>query len=222
MHLLTSPPSGRTHTHPATDLLLPDVRTTFETNVLGTMAAVKHFAPLLISSRGLIINTASLSAVSPYVFGAAYSATKGAIVSYSRTLRLELAPFGVRVMVTMTGTIRSNTANHGHRTLPENSIYARVRDLFEWRCRFSQENETMDTDVYAARLVERSLAPEVPVFLRRWFGRPDWFWYGGLAGRSWFAHTLGEWVADLSCYKIFKLDQIVRVLRAEEERKKLA
>ncbi|KAJ4287842.1 NADPH-dependent 1-acyl dihydroxyacetone phosphate reductase [Collariella sp. IMI 366227] len=102
--LFTNPSSGRTHTHPATDISLPDVRETFETNVFGVMAMVASFSDLLISARGLIINIASLAAITPYAFGSVYCASKGAITAYSRTLRLELKPFGVRVMVAMTGT----------------------------------------------------------------------------------------------------------------------
>ena len=61
---------------------MDDVRQTFEANVFGTMAMVKAFVDLLIAARGLIINTASLSAVVPYFFGSAYCATKGAIVAF--------------------------------------------------------------------------------------------------------------------------------------------
>ena len=79
--------AGRTHTIPATDVDLDDVRTTFETNVFAVMAMVQAFVPLLMEAQGLIINIASLAAVTPYVFGSVYCATKGALVSYSRCLR---------------------------------------------------------------------------------------------------------------------------------------
>ncbi|KAK7752198.1 NADPH-dependent 1-acyl dihydroxyacetone phosphate reductase [Diatrype stigma] len=213
--------AGRTHTHPATDLDMDDVRYTFESNVFGTMAMVKAFVDLLIAARGLIINTASLSSITPYFFGSAYCATKGAIVSYSRTLRLELAPFGVRVMCTMTGTTRSNTASHGHRVLPPDSLYQRVRDLFQWRLTFSQTRATMPTEQYAHRLVTDSLKPEWPLILRRWFGRPDWFWYGGMAGATWFGHSLGEWLIDTVCWRLFQVYKLQNVLEDEKKRKKL-
>lgn len=213
--------SGRTHTHPATDLDIDDVRSTFETNVFGTMAMVKAFVDLLIAAQGLIINTASLSAITPYFFGSAYCATKGAIVSYSRTLRMELAPFGVRVMCTMTGTIKSNTATHGHRTLPPGSLYQRVRDIFQWRLTFSQTNATMPTEQYAQKLVADSLKSEVPLLLRSWFGRPDWFWYGGMAKIVWFGNGMGEWLVDTVCWRMFKVNRIQKVLEDEKRQKKV-
>ncbi|KAK3294220.1 uncharacterized protein B0H64DRAFT_361539 [Chaetomium fimeti] len=213
--------AGRTHTHPATDLSIPDVRETFETNVFGVMAMCAAFSDLLITAHGLIINIASLAAITPYVFGSAYCATKGAVTAYSRTLRLELKPFGVRVMVAMTGTVRSQIASRTHRTLPEGSIYERVRGLFEKRLTFSQNNATVDTAEYARKLVGNALKPEWPLMLRSWFGRADWFWAGGWASGVWFSTWFGEWLLDIVMYRMIGMKQLEGVLREEERRKKL-
>jgi 1-acylglycerone phosphate reductase len=200
---------------------MDDVRETFETNVFGVMAMCAGFADLLIAARGLIINIASLAAITPYVFGSVYCATKGAVTSYSRTLRLELQPFGVRVMVAMTGTVRSQIASRPHRTLPEGSVYQRVRGLFERRLTFSQNTATVDTEAYARKLVGKALAPEWPLLFRGWFGRPDWFWAGGMAGRAWLATWFGEWILDFVMYRMIGMPQLERVLREEERVKKL-
>lgn len=214
--------AGRTHTHPATDIDLDDVRATFETNVFGVMAMVAAFADLLIAARGLIINIASLAAVTPYGFGSVYCASKGAVVSYSRTMRLELKPFGVRVMVAMAGTVRSRIASHTHRTLPEGSIYQRVKELFERRLVFSQNNGTVDTESFARKLVGNALRPERPLFLRSWFGRPDWFWAGGWATAVWCGTFLGEGVLDFVLYRMIRLNRLEKILKQEEaEQKKL-
>ncbi|KXX79715.1 NADPH-dependent 1-acyldihydroxyacetone phosphate reductase [Madurella mycetomatis] len=213
--------AGRTHTHPATDIDMDDVRETFETNVFGVMAMCAAFSDLLIAARGLIVNIASLAAVTPYVFGSVYCATKGAVVSYSRTLRLELKPFGVRVMVAMTGTVRSQIASRTHRTLPPGSIYERVRGLFERRLTFSQNNATVETGDYARQLVAKALASEMPLLLRTWFGRPDWFWAGGMAWKAWFATCLGEWLFDIVLYRMIGMPTLERVLKEEERQKKL-
>ncbi|KAI0541431.1 hypothetical protein GGR58DRAFT_19290 [Xylaria digitata] len=212
--------AGRTHTHPALDISLPDVRATFETNVFSIMAMVQAFIDQLITARGLIINISSLSSISPYLFGSVYCASKAAVCAYSRTLRLELAPFGVRVMVSMTGTVKSNTASQGHRTLPENSLYQRVKHIFEWRLVFSQNNDTMDTTTFAKKLVADSLLPERPGWLRNLFGRPDWFWYGGLARSAWFGHTLGEWVVDLLSWNKFRMPEIMKLIGEDPAQKK--
>lgn len=212
--------AGRTHTHPATDLDLPDVRATFETNVFSVMAMVKVFINQLIEARGLIINISSLSSLTPYVFGSAYCASKAAVSAYSRTLRMELAPLGVRVMVSLTGTVKSNTASHSHRQLPADSLYIRAKHIFEWRLVFSQQNKTMDTEEFARTLVANSLRSEWPLALRRWFGRPDWLWSGGMAGLVWFGRCIGEWFVDYSAWHAFRMPEMTRLIAETPKQKK--
>ncbi|KAI1084848.1 NAD(P)-binding protein [Whalleya microplaca] len=213
--------AGRTHTHPATDISLPDVRQTFETNVFSIMAMVQAFVDQLIAAKGLIINISSLSSLTPYVFGSVYCASKAAVVGYSRTLRMELAPFGVRVMVSMTGTVKSNTASQAHRVLPDTSLYKAAQKIFEWRLVFSQNDSTMSTDAFARKLVTDSLRPERPAILRRWFGRPDWFWAGGLAGLVWLGSCVGEWIVDATSWRKFRMDEIIRLVEEDQRQKKL-
>lgn len=187
------------------------------------MAMCKAFVDLLIPAKGLIINTSSVSSVAPYCFGAAYTATKAAVAAYSRVLRLEMRPFGVRVMVTMTGTVVSNNATHNNRYLPADSLYQRVKDLFEFRVTFSQTQESMPAEEYARQLVTKSLKPEVSLFWRNFFGRPDWFWYGGMARLVWFGHSLlGEWYVDWASWRKFRLEKLQRMVEEDDRQKKLA
>ncbi|KAI0182100.1 NAD(P)-binding protein [Hypoxylon sp. FL1284] len=212
--------AGRTHTHPATDVIIPDVRQTFETNVISIMAMVQAFVDQLIAAKGLIINISSLSSCTPYVFGSVYCATKAAVAAYSRTLRLELAPFGVRVMVSMTGTVKSNTASQPLRDLPKNSLYWPVKHIFEWRQVFSQNDSTFPTEVFAQGLVASSLRPERPLFMRALFGRPDWFWYGGLATLLWYGQWVGEWLVDTVSWYKFRLNEMDQILNKDQQQKK--
>lgn len=94
-------------TVPALDLEPDQIRAVFETNVFGVMLMCKTFAPLLINAKGTIVQIGSLAAVMSYVWGAAYGATKAALHNYSNSLRLELAPFDVRVVTVVTGGVKS-------------------------------------------------------------------------------------------------------------------
>lgn len=185
------------------------------------MAMVQAFIDQLIAAKGLIINISSLSSITPYVFGSVYCASKAAVAAYSRTLRMELAPFDVRVMVSMTGTVKSNTAAQPLRRLPDTSLYSRARHIFDWRVAFSQNSSTMPTEQFAKKLVSDSLRPERPLFMRRWFGRPDWFWYGGMAGIVWFGACMGEWAIDSGCWRTFRMNELMRLLRNDQQQKKL-
>lgn len=195
------------------------MRETFETNVFGVMAMVQAFVPLLLPARGLIINVASLAAVTSYAFGSVYAATKGAVVAYSRCLRHELRPLGVRVMVAMTGTVRSHIAGKTHRELPPDSLYQPVRDVFERRLVWSQNNATVPTDVYARQLVAAALRSEAPIWARAWFGRPDWHWAGGLARLVWWGSFLGEWIVDVVCWRKFPLGKLEELVRQTAQKK---
>ncbi|CAI0640996.1 unnamed protein product [Colletotrichum noveboracense] len=175
---------------------MDEVRQTFETNVFGVMAMVQAFVPLMIPSRGLIIMISSLSSVSP------------------RTLRQELRPFGVRVMVSMTGTVKSDIAKL-NRELPPNSLYTRVKDLYAKRLKFSQNNATVSTEDFASQLVAEALKGEG--WLGGWFGGArNWFWAGGMAGSVWLARLLfGEWLLDELAYKKFELPKLEAIVRKE-------
>lgn len=72
----------------------------FDANFWGPVQTVQAFAPLLIAaaqSRGAwgarIVNVGSTAAIAPVPFSAVYNASKGALHSFSDTLRVELAPF---------------------------------------------------------------------------------------------------------------------------------
>ncbi|KAH0601835.1 hypothetical protein MHUMG1_00714 [Metarhizium humberi] len=197
--------AGRTHTIPALDIDMDDVRQSYEANVFGPMAMCQSFASLLIPARGLILQISSVSAIMPYLFASIYASTKGAVNSYSRVLRMELKPFNVRVMVAMTGTIRSNIMNHFDRVLPENSLYRPVEDVFVQRLRFSQTRGTMDTHVYAKKIVKEALKGE------GWFGglfgrTPDWYWAGGFSYGAWILDTFfPSWLAEAAVAWFFNV-----------------
>ena len=163
---------------PALDVPLDDARACFETNFFAIISITQHFIPLLIASKGLIINIGSLAGIVPYVFGSVYNASKAALHAYSRTLRLELEPFDVRVMVVVTGGVQSNIART-HRVLPGDSLYLPILADFERRQTHSQEG-AMSHDVYAKGLVKEALR-----------GRPTkWLWRGNMAWFVWFARAV--------------------------------
>ncbi|CRK19580.1 hypothetical protein BN1708_012685 [Verticillium longisporum] len=202
----------------STDIDLDEVRATFETNVFSVMAMVQAFVPLLIATRGLIVNISSLSSVSPYVFASVYSSTKGAINSYSRTLRQELRPFGVRVLVSMTGTVSTSNPK-AHRELPAGSLYMRMKNFFAARPQWSQHNATMNNATFAKQLVSEALRGE------GWFGgllggTRKWFWAGGLSTQVWLARWLfGETLLDEITYRRFHLHKLEAEVRKDSAKR---
>ena len=77
----------------------------FETNVKGTFFMCKAAADELIKTKGAVVNVASDAGLRGNYFCAAYAASKGAVVAFTKSLALELASFSVRVNCVAPGDI---------------------------------------------------------------------------------------------------------------------
>jgi 3-oxoacyl-[acyl-carrier protein] reductase len=74
------------------------VRRIMETNVLGTFLCSRESAKLMRNGRGgRIVNFASVAVALAPAGTAAYAASKAAVVTLTRVLARELAPFGITV-----------------------------------------------------------------------------------------------------------------------------
>jgi len=69
-----------------------DYRSLVEVNLLGTAAVTAAFMPLLIVSRGRVVNTGCLTGLVNIPANAAYSASMAALVAWSESLRLSVFP----------------------------------------------------------------------------------------------------------------------------------
>ena len=74
-------------------------------NLFGTYGMTQAFLPLLIESRGAIVNVLSLAAVASVPVLPAYSISKAAAFSLTQSLRALLASQGVRVHGVMAGPV---------------------------------------------------------------------------------------------------------------------
>jgi NAD(P)-dependent dehydrogenase (short-subunit alcohol dehydrogenase family) len=79
------------------DASIPDVEAVMRINFLSSFAAAKFAAPHLRRTRGTIIMMSSMTAVLGQEKSAAYAASKGAQLSLTKALALELGRDGVRV-----------------------------------------------------------------------------------------------------------------------------
>ncbi|NTV37888.1 MAG: glucose 1-dehydrogenase [Anaerolineales bacterium] len=69
----------------------------YHVNVRAPFFLTQALLPELEKSRGVVINLSSVHAYEGYTEHSVYAGTRGAIVSFTRQLAIELAPRGVRV-----------------------------------------------------------------------------------------------------------------------------
>lgn len=80
----------------------------YAVNVLGAMFGCKHAAPHLIArGGGAIVNTSSVAGVRAGAGGNAYSASKAALINFTRTAACDLGQFNVRVNAVCPGLIET-------------------------------------------------------------------------------------------------------------------
>lgn len=144
------------------------LRQQFETNVFAVVGVARALFPLLRRTRGLVVNIGSVSGVLVTPFAGAYCASKAAVHALSDALRLELAPFGVRVEV-QPGAIASQFASNAQRqaeqVLAADSAWWPLREQVQARARASQDKPT-SAAVFAQGVLAAVGKSPVPAMVR--------------------------------------------------------
>lgn len=154
---------------PLLDGGVPAMQRQFETNVFAIVGVTRALFPVLRRAKGLVVNIGSVSGVLVTPFAGAYCASKAAVHALSDALRMELAPFGIRVMEVQPGAIASSFAkNAGHEAeqlISEQSPWWPLRDGIRARAKASQDNPTPAPE-FAAALLKAVQQPKPPSLLR--------------------------------------------------------
>ena len=90
---------------PLEDLPLDELRRQLEVNVVGQLAVTKAVLPALRAARGRVVIVGSIAGRSALPFLGAYAISKFALEAMSDSMRLELAPDGIKVSLVEPGTI---------------------------------------------------------------------------------------------------------------------
>ena len=88
-------------------------------NLNGAFYAIRAAVPHLRQSRGSIVRVSSMTGLVGQPRGAAYDASKGALISMTRSLSLELAPAGVRVNTVCPAGVDTPLMREWAATLPD-------------------------------------------------------------------------------------------------------
>jgi dihydroanticapsin dehydrogenase len=90
---------------------LDDWKKVFGVNVFGTALVSKHVIPAMKARRkGSIVNIASMSGIIAQADFATYNSSKGAVLTMTRCMAKDLAPFNIRVNAICPGCILTSAS----------------------------------------------------------------------------------------------------------------
>lgn len=142
-----------------------DMRAQYETNVFGLMAVTRAFLPQMRArGAGRIINVSSLGGRHTLPLYGVYTSTKYAVESLSDALRIELALFGVQVVLIEPGVIATEftprSIDTGAQYRASDSPYAPVLARHQQLARLSER--TAASPRVTSRAIERAATARRP------------------------------------------------------------
>jgi NAD(P)-dependent dehydrogenase (short-subunit alcohol dehydrogenase family) len=132
---------------PAMDVPVEELSRQFETNLFAQIELIKQVAPVMKKQKsGKIVNIGSISGIAATPFAGPYCASKAAFHAMTDTFRMELAPFGIKVISLRPGAITSNFGKNAGATINkvfvQDSWYRPIEKAVNKRAYTSQQNAT--------------------------------------------------------------------------------
>jgi NAD(P)-dependent dehydrogenase (short-subunit alcohol dehydrogenase family) len=145
------------------DTPIAEAKAQFETNFFGTLRVCQAVLPVMRQQEsGLIVNISSIAGLVSIPFQAFYSASKFAVEGMTEALRMEMLPFGVRVVLIEPGDFKTQFSANRKRTTGsgENTVY---RDQLDRSLAvMEKEEQAGNSPIAIARLVERIMSDPSP------------------------------------------------------------
>jgi NAD(P)-dependent dehydrogenase (short-subunit alcohol dehydrogenase family) len=143
-----------------------DWRRMFETNVFGVVALTSAAIPILRANQPSVVCTVTSSSIIASVpFFSAYRASKAAASAFGDSLRVEVAPFGIRVVEILPGPIdtdmfRLSTGEQGAARFDD---YRPLADVSASLRREHADPRVVDAAQAASTIVDAILDSEGPM-----------------------------------------------------------
>ncbi len=167
------------------EVSMEEAKRQLDVNVFGLARMTQLVLPGMRKQRsGTIINISSIGGKIATPFGAWYHASKFAVEGMSDSLRLEVAPFGIDVVVIEPGGVKSEWATIAYDNLiktTENTAYKDMADKFKQA--FEKTVAKNAEPEVISRLVSKAISAKRPktryvggymakpaLFFRKWFG----------------------------------------------------
>ncbi len=145
------------------DTSIEEAKAQMETNFFGVLRVCRAVLPVMRKQgSGHIINISSLAGALGLPFSGLYSASKFALEGMTESLRLELRPFGVRVVLIEPGDFNTQLPAR-RRTASESEINAAYQKKFaQFKSAQEKDEAKAPSPEPVAYLVERILRTDTP------------------------------------------------------------
>ena len=144
-------------------------RRQLDINVIGVVAMVQAFMPMLRESRGRVVSVGSLGGRLAQPMAAPYCASKFALGAITDSLRVELKPWGVEVALIEPGAVKTPIWAKGMQAGEEllRNAPPEIRELYGAAveiaaARAAHEDETGVDAIEVARAIEHALLSPKP------------------------------------------------------------
>ena len=169
------------------DTTIEDAKYQFDVNLFGLARLTQALLPYMREKKaGRIVNITSMGGKIYTALGSWYHATKHALEGWSDCLRLELAPFGIDVIIIEPGIIETEFGTTMLGPMLErsgNSAYGSMASAVAEATKKSYEKGSGSAPSVVAKTVSKALKARKPktryavgklakplIFLRKWFG----------------------------------------------------
>ena len=149
---------------------IADFRNTIEVNLIGQLAVTQAFLPLIRKAKGTVVFIASIGGRIAAPFLSPYNASKFGIEALGDSLRREVLPWGIDVVVVEPGTIATEIWSKGKDALaettegmPADAVRLYGPQLQAWAKSFMGEGDTQGiAPEKVARVIHRAIAKDKP------------------------------------------------------------
>jgi NAD(P)-dependent dehydrogenase (short-subunit alcohol dehydrogenase family) len=142
---------------------LDELKGQFETNLFGAVRLMQAVIPIMRKQGGgIIVNITSLGGRIAFPLNSAYHATKFALEGLSESIKYELEPFGIKIIVIEPGGVGSNFLKNLKMVSKANSPYGPIQNSMSEYFKQWAQNLTHPSEV--AKAILQAVTSDNPDF----------------------------------------------------------
>ena len=146
------------------DLSMDEIKAQFETNLFGIIRVTQAVLPTMRKQRqGMIVNISSIAGKIGFPVTPVYISTKFALEGLSESMRYELDPFGIKVIIIEPGAVRTDFSNRmaiAKKVSDPNSPYSQMTQKVAAGLKMLLEHGTSPEEV--AKTILKAVTSENP------------------------------------------------------------